>query len=91
MPMTQGRYGDSTEHHRLFWLRHNAGQVLRSLRRDPRDEGGGYTMHREFGAWVLRPVSGWRSLRWITPPVDKVRSVRDRDAAADYYAAKFGV
>jgi hypothetical protein len=91
MPLTQGRYGESDGHHRLFWLRHNASQLLRSLRRDPRDTGGGYTMHREWGAWVLRPVSGWRALRWITPPADATRSVNDRDAALDYYAAKLGV
>ncbi|AHH19633.1 hypothetical protein NONO_c48490 [Nocardia nova SH22a] len=91
MPLTQGRYADSSEHHRLFWLRHHVGRLFRSLSRDPRDDGGGYTMHREYGAWVLRPVSGWRSLRWITPPADSVRSVPDRDAALDHYAAKLGI
>ncbi len=47
MPLTQGRYGDNPDHHRLFWLRHNATRLFRSLRRYPRDNGGGYTMHRE--------------------------------------------
>lgn len=91
MPLTQGRYGESTGHHRLFWLRHNAGQLLRSQRRDPGDAGGGYTVHREFGAWVLRPVSGWRSLRWVTPPVSSTRSVSDRESALDWYSAELGL
>ncbi|NKY88322.1 hypothetical protein [Nocardia veterana] len=91
MPLTTGRYGDTSHRNPLGWLAHRAALAVRSLRRDPRDNGGGYTMHREYGAWVLRPVSGWRSLRWITPPTAATRSVTDRDAALDWYAAKLGV
>ncbi len=93
MPVTTGRYAPRTLHtladranHRWFWLRHNAARILRPARLDPRDNGGGYTLHREWGRWTLRPVTGWRSLRWITPALHATRTIpgRDRDAACDW-------
>jgi hypothetical protein len=55
-------------------------------RLDERDNGAGYTLHREWGYWTLRPVTGWRSLRWITPPPHATRAIlgHDRDAARDW-------
>lgn len=95
MPMTAGRYADAEPagfRRRWFWLRHNATQPM-PRRHDPRDEGGGFVMHREWGAWVLRPVSGWRSVRWVTPPIHAAWSVprTNRDAVSDPFLARRGI
>lgn len=92
MPVTAGRYADSVQNNRWFWVRHHLAGLLQP-RRDPRDNGGGFTMHREWGAWVLRPVTGWRSIRWVTPPVRMTRSVSadDRGAALDWHAQALGI
>ncbi|MEU1550216.1 hypothetical protein [Nocardia sp. NPDC005745] len=92
MPMTAGRYADAGPSRPWFWVRHAVAGLV-PARRDPRDNGGGYTMHREWGAWTLRPVTGWRSIRWITPPAHATRSVpaTDRDAALDWHAEKLGI
>ena len=67
MPATTGRYatrsagtlvGRATHHWR--WLLHAAARMTRRARLDERDNGGGYTLHREWGHWTLRPVTGWR-------------------------------
>lgn len=36
--------------------------------------------------WTIRPDRGWRSRRWITPPlyVNRQISAADRDGAADW-------
>lgn len=41
----------------------------------------------------LRPVSGWRSLRWDAPPTHATRAVPagDRDAAVDWHAQVLGM
>ncbi|MGV9615165.1 hypothetical protein [Nocardia xishanensis] len=62
--------------HRL-WL-------LRQPRHHPDDTGDGYAVHQEFGRWTIRPNSGWRSHRWLTPPI---HSARTEDAALNYAAA----
>ena len=93
MPLTNGRYGSLqgrsiTARQRLGmrwrWLRHSVGLWLaRPNRLAPGDTGAGTTLHREWGHWVIRPVSGWRSRRWITPPLHATRHVpaSDRDGA----------
>jgi hypothetical protein len=104
MPATTGRYAARTTHtladrvnHRWFWLRHTlchtATRILRQGRLDPRDSGGGYTLHREWGRWTLRPVTGWRSLRWITPAPHVTRTIpgHDRDAACDWGLNVLGI
>jgi hypothetical protein len=93
MPATSGRYAtrpagslvDSATHH-WRWLALAAIRFVGRARLDQRDNGGGYTLHREWGRWTLRPVSGWRSLRWITPAPHATRTVpgHDRDAAGDW-------
>ena len=93
MPATTGRYatrsagtltGRVTHHGR--WLLHAASRFTGRARLDERDNGGGYTLHREWGHWTLRPVTGWRSLRWITPAPHATRTIpgHDRDAACDW-------
>jgi hypothetical protein len=93
MPATTGRYathnagtlaGRTTHHWR--WLLHTASRFTRRWRLDERDNGGGYTLHREWGHWTMRPVTGWRSLRWITPARHTTRTIpgHDRDAACDW-------
>jgi len=57
---------------------------LRRPRRAPGDTGGGYTVHQEFGRWTIRPNSGWRSRRWITPPT---YTASTEDAVFDYASA----
>jgi hypothetical protein len=57
---------------------------LRRQRRAPGDMGGGYSVHQEFGRWTIRPNSGWRSRRWITPPT---YAASTEDAVCDYAAA----
>ncbi|WP_157172877.1 hypothetical protein [Nocardia exalbida] len=97
MPVTTGRYASLDQplslRHRWGWLRHNTAMWLRARRLDPRDNGGGYTMRREWGAWTLRPVTGWRSIPWVTPPVHATRSVpaTERDAALDWHAEQLGI
>jgi len=92
MPATTGRYAtrkagtpaDRANHHRR-WLLHAAARRLGRARLDQRDNGG-YTLHREWGRWTLRPVTGWRSLRWITPAPHTTRTIprHDRDTAGDW-------
>jgi hypothetical protein len=68
--------------HHLRWLRPAAVRTVGRVRRDERDNGGGYTMHREWGRSTLRPLSGWRSLRWITPPPHATRTIPGHYRAA---------
>jgi hypothetical protein len=93
MPVTTGRYASynpgtlaSRVTHRCRWLLRSVVRIADQWRLDERDNGGGYTLHREWGRWTLRPVTGWRSLRWITPAPHATRTVpgHDRDAACDW-------
>lgn len=94
MPLTNGRYAETgrppTLRSRAFWLRHNIGVAVGRLRA-PRSLG--YDLYREWGAWVVRPASGWRSWRWITPPTRATRSIpaRDRDSALGWSADELGI
>jgi hypothetical protein len=47
-----------------------------------------YAMYREWGRWTIRPVTGWRSHRWITPPTHATRAIAhdDHDTASDWAA-----
>ena len=90
MPATTGRYATyspgtltSRVNHRCRWLLRSVVRIAGRGRLDERDNGGGYTLHREWGHWTLRPVTGWRSLRWITPAPHATRAIpgHDRDAA----------
>ena len=93
MPATTGRYATynagtltSRAAHRCRWLLRTVVRIAGRGRLDERDNGGGYTLHREWGYWTLRPVTGWRSLRWITPAPHATRAIpgHDRDAAGDW-------
>lgn len=99
MPTTTGRYAERPVSspraklaHRRFWLQHTLAW-LRPARLDKCDTGAGYVLGREWGRWTLRPVSGWRSLRWITPPTHATRGIpgTDRDAACDWSMDVLGV
>jgi hypothetical protein len=102
MPLTNGRYVDLPRLTRpqrvVFRLRWLRGRVRGFVwyppwRRHPEDTGGGHTINREWGAWIVRPVSGWRSWRWITPPSHATRSVAraDRDAACFWALDVLGI
>jgi hypothetical protein len=93
MPAPTGRYATysagtltSRATHRCRWLLYAASRFTGRGRLDERDNGGGDTLHREWGRWTLRPVTGWRSLRWITPAPHATRTIpgHDRDAASDW-------
>ncbi|NEW40762.1 hypothetical protein GV794_01820 [Nocardia cyriacigeorgica] len=86
MAWTTGRYADNPSGgaHRWFWFRHQTRLLIAGLRNDPRDTGGGWTLRREWGAWAIRPVSGWRRFGWVTPPTAVTRRPQDRNAAADW-------
>jgi hypothetical protein len=68
------------------WLLRSAVRIAGRGRLDERDNGAGYTVHREWGRWTLRPVTGWRALRWVTPAPYATRAIpgNDRDAACDW-------
>lgn len=88
MPLTRGRYmpvpGLTRRQviaSRLRWLR---GTVLGFFlyppwRRHPEDTGGGFQVRREWGYWTVRPNRGWRSVRWVTPPVHATRHIPRSD------------
>ncbi len=102
MPLTTGRYCEirldtrrARLAHRWRWLRESVRVLLltRPHRLDPTDTGAGYTMYREWGHWTVRPVTGWRARRWITPPTHATRTIArdDRDAACDWAADLLGI
>ena len=66
---------------------------VRSSRLAPGDNGGGYVLHREWACWTLRPMSGWRSVRWVSAPPYSTRQVGrdDREAALDWMASVLGI
>lgn len=80
---------------RLRWFRGSVlGFFLYPLwRRHPEDTGGRHTVHREWGSWTVRPASGLRSWRWITPPTHAIRTIpRDgQEAAYDWALEVLGV
>ncbi|WP_067465972.1 hypothetical protein [Nocardia amamiensis] len=60
----------------------------------PRDSGGGYQgVRREFGRWVVRPMSGPGSRRWVSKPHYATRAIPadDLKAAEDWMLATLGV
>ncbi|WP_330253311.1 hypothetical protein OG874_01460 [Nocardia sp. NBC_00565] len=70
-------------------------QVLPRRRRlHPRDAGGGYHgVRREFGRWVLRPMTGPGSRRWISKPHYATRAIprNNREAAIDWSLEALGI
>lgn len=75
--------GPATWSQRWLRLRFNLRSRFRRASREP-----GYTadnqwhVRREYGGWVIRPASGWRRLRWVTPPLHFTRAI----PAGDTYA-----
>lgn len=92
MPLTAGRYAEGPYRRgaRWRWLRFNIGLTVARWRM-PRSRG--YDLHREWGAWVVRPASGWRSWRWITPAVHTTRSIpgHAQDAAMEWTMDRLGI
>jgi hypothetical protein len=102
MPLTQGRYVPVfvlTRRERFaFRLRGLRGTVAGFFlyppwRRHPEDTDGGFQLRREWGFWMVRPNRGWRSVRWVTPPVHATRHIprTDRDAAGLWGAHRLGL
>jgi hypothetical protein len=102
MPITSGRYATywaaSTSWQRLarrwLWLKASVRTLCaRPNRLAPGDTGVGSSLYREFGYWTIRPVAGWRSHRWVTPPTHATRDVpgTDHDAACDWAIAVLGI
>lgn len=98
MPLTTGRYADSgrpsTLRSRLFWLRHNLGTAALRVREGlSADTSDGEYLCRDWGVWVVRPCHGFRSRRWISPPLRMTRSIRgdDNEAATEWFIASAAV
>jgi hypothetical protein len=102
MPLVNGRYmelGPASQReraaHRWRWLRTRASALLMysPWNRCDEDAGAGHTIHREWSFWTVRPASGWRSWRWITPPTSATRTVRrdDRDNACEWAMKVLGI
>jgi hypothetical protein len=102
MPLANGRYmeleltsGRERVAHRLRWLRTKVSAFVMypPWRRCAEDTGAGHTIHREWGFWMVRPASGWRSWQWITPPTSATCSIGrdDRDAACEWAMKVLGI
>ncbi|MER7453503.1 hypothetical protein ABTW96_24805 [Nocardia beijingensis] len=75
--------GPATWSTRWFLLRRHMHCWFRRESHEPGYTGEGqWHPHREYGGWVIRPASGWRRLRWITPPLHYTRAI----PADDMYA-----
>ncbi|WP_328660324.1 hypothetical protein [Nocardia salmonicida] len=73
----------------LRWRLTRLAMALRD-RREHRSDPGAYPLRREYGGWTVRPFSGWRSVRGVTPPLAYTRHIpaTDRDAAIDWAMEK---
>ncbi|MGW4771851.1 hypothetical protein ACWEO2_27910 [Nocardia sp. NPDC004278] len=72
-----------TRQGRWFRLRHNLYYRFRRVPREPGYTGENqWNPYREYGWWVIRPASGWRRIRWITPALHYTRAI----PADDMYA-----
>jgi hypothetical protein len=102
MPLTTGRYMDSQitsrrarAAHRWRWVRTRVSAFVMypPWWRHPEDTGAGHDIYREWGLWVLRPASGWRSWRWITPPTAATHTIPhdDRDTALEWAMKVLGI
>ncbi|WP_043661747.1 hypothetical protein [Nocardia thailandica] len=62
-------------------------------RGDYRSDRPGYPLWREYGGWTIRPDRGWRSIRWITPPLHYTRryTATDDTGAAEWAMTKLGI
>jgi hypothetical protein len=77
--------GDLSWSARAFWLRRDLYHLARPVPRELGYTGDNqWVTRREYGGWVIRPASGWRRLRWVTPPLHYTRSIPagDQEAAA---------
>ncbi|BDU03643.1 hypothetical protein [Nocardia sputorum] len=75
--------GPPTWSTRWFVLRCHVRSWFRREIREPGYTGEGqWHPHREYGGWVIRPASGWRRFRWITPRLHYTRAI----PADDMYA-----
>lgn len=79
-------------------LNHATARVRRHLvalrdRRLYRSDRPVYPLWREYGGWVIRPQHGWRSVRWVTPPLHYTRkfAATDVDGAGDWGMEKLGI
>jgi len=80
--------------HHWFWLRHTITmRCARPHHLAPEDTGAGSTIYREWGHWTIRPVAGWRSHRWITPPLRATRAIpaSNHDAATQWALDVLGI
>ncbi|WP_040700898.1 hypothetical protein [Nocardia vinacea] len=80
---------------RLTGVVHAVALALPHRRRlHPQDTGGGYQgVRREFGRWVVRPMTGPGSRRWVSKPHYATRAIPGNDlkAAEDWMLATLGI
>ncbi len=85
------RSGPATWSTRWFVFRCHVHSWFRRVSREPGYTGENqWSPHREYGGWVIRPNSGWRRFRWITPPLHYTRAIpaTDMDAVGSWMLAK---
>jgi hypothetical protein len=68
-----------------------AGHVVRALRRA--DDGEGWGIHYEWGAWVVRPRTGWRRIPYLTPALARTRQfpADDEQDHLDWACTRLGI
>ncbi|MBF6367571.1 hypothetical protein IU469_17840 [Nocardia puris] len=73
------------------WLRRR--MIAVRDRRLYRSDRPGFPLWREYGGWAVRPDRGWRSVRWVTPPLYYTRrfTAADDSGAADWAMEKLGI
>lgn len=100
MDLSNGRryadyHGPVTVRERVIGVRRAVSRALPRRRRlHPQDSGGGYQgVRREFGRWVVRPMTGSGSRRWVSRPLYTTRAIpgSDRRAAEDWMLKTLGV
>ncbi|WP_327110772.1 hypothetical protein OHB12_23700 [Nocardia sp. NBC_01730] len=75
--------GPTTWSSRWWRLRFTLYYRFRRASREPGYTGENqWVPRREYGGWVIRPCSGWRRIRWITPPLHYTRAIPADDTYA---------
>ncbi|MEV6280649.1 hypothetical protein [Nocardia sp. NPDC051832] len=85
--------GKPTWSSRWFWLRYHLYGKRRDMPAIPKGAVLGPVLRREYRAWIVRPQTGWRRWRWVTPPLHATWSIpaRDEDAACDWMLDRMGM
>jgi len=66
----------------------HAGRAIRRA-----NDGDGWGVHYELGAWVIRPCTGWRRVPYLAPPLARTRLYPSDDEQdhLDWACAHLGI